>query len=83
MKATDMMILAAAAVAAWVIVRSGGAKVGAGGTAAAKPAGWVSEIFDIGGARYGNGWRYYDNGVAIDPAGAYYSGGVLVWSPGM
>ena len=29
----------------------------------------------------GYGWRYFSNGVAIDPSGNYYQDGNLVWSP--
>ena len=29
----------------------------------------------------GYGWRYYSDGTAIDPNGAYYSGGQAVWEP--
>lgn len=28
------------------------------------------------------GWQYFTDGVAIDPAGNYYKGGELIWSPG-
>lgn len=29
----------------------------------------------------GYGWTYYSDGTAIDPNGAYYSGGQAVWKP--
>ena len=28
-----------------------------------------------------NGWKYYSDGTAIDPFGAYYLRGVKVWDP--
>ncbi len=81
MKTEEVLVLALAGVAALLIVRS--VKVGAGATESpgAKPAGWVSEIFDGDGSSFSNGWRYFNDGTAIDPSGCYYSGGALVWCP--
>lgn len=79
MKTEEVLVLALAGVAAWLIVRS--VKVGAGGAASAPAGGWVSEIMALGGGGHANGWRYFDDGTAIDPAGCYYSGGVKVWCP--
>lgn len=80
MKTDEILILALAGVAAWLIVKAG--KVGAGSTAAAtRPAGWVSEIFALGGGAHDNGWRYFDDGTAIDPQGCYWNNGVRVWCP--
>ncbi|RFP36161.1 hypothetical protein D0T21_06925 [Duganella sp. BJB476] len=30
-----------------------------------------------------NGWRYFDDGTAIDPYGTYYKNGVQIWNPMM
>lgn len=30
----------------------------------------------------GYGWRYFDDGTVIDPAGRYYKNGQLVYTPG-
>lgn len=78
MKTEEIIVLALAAVAAWLIVKSGKPAAADTSTAAAS---WVSEIFAPDGQRYDNGWRYFSDGTVIDPSGAYYSGGVLVWSP--
>lgn len=42
----------------------------------------ISEIFT--GAQAGSvayGWRYFSDGTAISPKGAYYQDGHLIWSP--
>lgn len=79
MKQTDLLVLGLAGLAVYMIVK---------GKASAKPgessplrdlSETVSEIFDSAGQAFSNGWRYYSNGTAIDPAGNYYFGGQLVW----
>lgn len=72
MKTAEIAVLAAAGVAVYLIL-----KTAKGGSAPA----WVREVFSQGGTPYANGWRYYDNGVAISPAGEYFHGGQKVWSP--
>lgn len=69
MKQQDVMILALAAFAAWVILGRGAKAAGPG--------------LERGGqlVREWGGWRYYDNGIAIDPFGAYYREGVKVYDP--
>lgn len=44
-----------------------------------KPATQIENLALPGQA--GWGWQYYSDGVAIDPAGAYYVNGEKVWSP--
>lgn len=83
MKTDDILILAAAAGAVWFILTRGASLVKTSPAPVAqsgKPAGWTSEIYDSDGSSFSNGWRYFDDGTAIDPAGNYYSGGQLVWS---
>jgi hypothetical protein len=88
MRNNELVVLGLAAVAVWMIVRSQGTSTT---NAAARPAGrvpgglnstptYVNEILDIGGGSYGNGWRYFDDGTAIDPQGNYYLNGQMVWA---
>lgn len=80
MKTEDIAILGAAGVAVWLILKGSktttGPRQGSGGGVS----NWVNEIFSPAGLPYGNGWRYFENGVAIAPNGDYYQGGQLVWS---
>lgn len=92
MKTQDLAILGLAGVAVYMILKSQGVKltglVGSLGTAGRTAAGtsapdsFVDEIFNAGGLPYNNGWRYYENGTAIDPNGNYYYQGKLVYSAG-
>lgn len=91
MKTQDLAILGLAGVAVYMILRSQGVSVSglvgkvtgsAGKTAADAPDSFVDEIFNAGGTPYTNGWRYYENGTAIDPSGNYYYQGKLVYSAG-
>ncbi len=78
-----MIVLALSAAAVYMIwkAKSGGAA--SGNATAAKPAGWVDEIFDLGGKKFTNGWRYFNDGTAIDPLGNYYKDGAMIWqAPG-
>lgn len=83
MKNTEMIVLGLAGLAVYMILQS---QKRSGPTDTGKPntgTGWVGEIFDLGGKGYANGWRYFDNGVAIDPSGNYYQNGAMVWqAPG-
>lgn len=82
MKQTEMIVLGLAGLAVYLIYRSqqpAKTVVPQNG----KPADFVDEIFGLGGARFDNGWRYFENGVAIDPSGNYYQNGQMVWqAPG-
>lgn len=83
MKQTELIAVGLAGLAVYLIWQSQKKKTGTTSGAAARPAGWVSEVLDAGGQRFTNSWRYFDNGVAIDPAGNYYQGGQMVWqAPG-
>jgi len=87
MKNDDLLALALAGIAVWMIFAS--RKAGA-----AAPAFSLSSITSEGPFREvlnqalpgqdGWGWRYYNdgsNGVAIAPDGGYYLNGELVWRP--
>ena len=77
MKQDTMIALGLAGVAVYYIMNktaSAGTKTGIA-AAVAK----VTQIFDVGGGQYANGWQYYSDGTAIDPQGNYYSGGALIW----
>lgn len=77
MKANDLLILGVAGVIAWFIVgRSAGAKVA--GSVPVRESDFVEEIFN-GVSAWGNGWRYFSDGTAIDPQGNYYLNGQLVY----
>lgn len=76
MKPDEIIVLGVAAFVAYQLL----SKTKQGGSS--RPSSWVSEITN--GADPGEsgwGWRYYDNGVAISPTGAYYQNGQLVWKP--
>ena len=83
MKQTDLIVLGLAGVAVYMIVKSQktgkvwSEEIPAGLRSAAQT---VSEIMDMGGKAFSNGWRYFNDGTAIDPAGNYYQGGQLIWS---
>jgi hypothetical protein len=83
MKQNDLIVLGLAGVAVYMIVKSQkGGKVWSEAIPATlrNTAQTVSEIMDSAGGQFGNGWRYFNDGTAIDPAGNYYQGGQLIWS---
>ena len=41
----------------------------------------TTEVLNGSGGQFGNGWRYFSDGTAIDPQGNYYQNGALIWSP--
>ena len=85
MKQTDLIVLGLAGVAVYMIVKSQGkapfqaltSTASKGLTDMSKT---VSEILDSTGKAFDNGWRYFNDGTAIDPSGNYYQGGQLIWS---
>ena len=83
MKQTDLIVLGLAGVAVYMIVKSqntgkGWSEVIPAGLKNTAQA--VSEILDSTGKAFDNGWRYFNDGTAIDPSGNYYQGGQLIWS---
>lgn len=83
MNKTEMIALGLAGLALFLIVQAKKPATKAPAKAPAKPAGWVGEILDQSGRSFMNGWRYFDNGTAIDPAGNYYQDGQMIWqAPG-
>jgi hypothetical protein len=82
MKTDEIAVLAAAGVAVWLILKGSRPAGAAGGTRQGSSGinGWVNEIFSPAGTPYSNGWRYFENGVAISPQGDYYLKGQKVWS---
>ncbi len=81
MKQTELIALGLAGIAVYLIVKGKGSTTTQKGTTGAL-GGFVGEIFDAAGSAFGNGWRYFDNGTAIDPNGNYYFNGQPVWSAG-
>ncbi|MGE0350383.1 hypothetical protein [Hydrogenophaga sp.] len=75
---TEMIVLGLAGLAVYMIWRSQAPKANKPSDTG-KPASWVDEIFQSGGGSFGNGWRYFENGTAIDPSGNYYFDGKMVY----
>jgi hypothetical protein len=80
MKQTDLIVLALAGVAVYMIVRSQKPATTSPGAGALDK--FVGEIFGTGGTPFSNGWRYFENGTAIAPNGDYYHKGQLIWRAG-
>ncbi len=78
MKQNDLIVLALAGVAVWLIVQAKKTTTKTSSTGAASS--FTNEIFDAGGGQFGNGWRYFSDGTAIDPSGSYYYGGQRVYT---
>lgn len=84
MKTDELLILGLAGVAVYMIWKTQGAR-SAAGVSPSKPLAsgadtFVDEIFSAAGLPFNNGWRYFENGVAIAPNGDYYQNGAKVWS---
>lgn len=76
----DLLIIAAAALAVWVIVKK--RPVSAAATGTAKVAGFVGEVQNNAlPGQDGYGWDYFANGAVISPDGAYWFQGQKVWQP--
>lgn len=73
-----MIVLGLAGVAVWLILQSQKPKAG---KTVASGAMRTEEIFDQWGAKFGNGWRYFTDGTAIDPQGRYWKDGQIIWTP--
>lgn len=78
MKQTELIALGLAAVAVYLIVSKQKTTTSGGVVKSVSDA--VTEILDTTGKAFANGWRYFSDGTAIDPAGNYYQGGQLIWS---
>lgn len=78
MKQPELIALGLAGLAVYFIVNAKGGK-SSGGLANATAA-RTSEIFASNGQTFDNGWRYFSDGTAIDPAGNYYQNGNPIWS---
>ena len=81
MKTKDLAIVGGAAIAAFFLLkRFGGANFQA---QLQKTADAVNGVFNTAApGEPGFGWRYFDDGTAIDPAGNYYFQGKLIWTSG-
>lgn len=79
MKQSEIIALGLAAVAVYMILQARKPAAQVAAAQSGKPAGWISEVLGLGGSAFGNGWRYFDNGVAIDPSGNYYQNGAMVY----
>ena len=87
MKTDEFLIVGAAGLLVFMILRSRG---GAGGSISIgepltlwnKAVEKVSEIVNTAlPGQPGAGWRYFDDGTVISPDGSYYLNGQLVWTP--
>lgn len=79
MKQTELIALALAGIALYMIVKPKATNAAKGTTGTVS--GFVNEIFGAAGQDFA-GWRYFDNGTAIDPQGNYYLNGQKIWSAG-
>lgn len=83
MKQAELIALGLAGVAVYLIFKAKGGK--AGGLIpplkanTAQQYDRTTEILN-NGQSYGNGWRYFSDGTAIDQQGNYYKSGQLIWS---
>lgn len=86
MKQQEMIVLGLAGVALYLIAKTPSGKKALQGVTGTASSGLrdmsqtVAEILDTTGKTFSNGWRYFTDGTAIDPAGNYYQGGQLIWS---
>ena len=86
MKQTELIVLGLAGVAVYLIAKTPAGKKAMQSVTGTASAGLrdmsqtVTEVLDTTGKAFSNGWRYFNDGTAIDPAGNYYQGGQLVWS---
>ena len=84
MKQNDIIVLALAGVAVFMVLQATKAKTAAparpGGTGTGSTSG-TTEIYNAQGLPFDNGWRYYSDGTSIGPDGSYYFGGQKVWTP--
>lgn len=78
MKNSEMMLLAGAALVLVLVLRSRSA-------GAKSPPSTYSQAINNpsrpGDAAYG--WQYFTGGTVIDPDGAYWKDGRIVWAPGL
>ncbi len=73
----DTLILVGAAGVALYLVKKAGSVQGA----VQNIVQGAKEILSTTNTRFNNGWRYFDDGTAIDPFGRYYKGGQLIYTP--
>lgn len=73
MKTDDLILIAAAGFALWAFMQF--KKTGTG-TGTAQTNSYGAQLIK----EYA-GWKYYTDGTAIGPDGAYYMSGQLVWQP--
>lgn len=92
MKSENLIILAAAAAAFWVInstrktITMAPVRNPTGyGTAGSLNNGGSLPVTEVNNTampgQNGYGWRYFSDGTVIDPQGNYYVDGAMVWSP--
>ena len=92
MKSENLIILAAAAAAVWIInstrktiTMAPGRNSSGYGTASSLNNGGTLPITEVSNTslpgQNGYGWRYFSDGTVIDPQGNYYLDGQMVWSP--
>jgi hypothetical protein len=85
MKDADLIALALAGVAVWMILASrtaAGAVISAPTSRIVAPGLFASEVNNPAlPGQSGYGWTYFDSGTAISPAGEYYYQGRKVWQP--
>lgn len=76
MKKDSMILIGAAGVALYLVMRAGSVKA-----AVTKVQQGATEIFNSLGKPFSNGYRYFSDGTVIDPAGAYWKNNQMIWAP--
>jgi hypothetical protein len=79
LKNDSLIMVGAAGIALLLVMKAGKAK-GATTNIAQFNTG-AKEIFDALGKKFSNGYRYFTDGTVIDPSGAYWKNGQMIWAP--
>lgn len=79
MKNDTLILVAAAAVAAYLVKKAGG--VSQAVKYVQDAATRTTEILNSAGKNFGNGYRYFSDGTVIDPFGRYWKNNQIIWSP--
>ena len=79
MKQTDLIVLALAGVAVYMIVTSGKKGSAGSGLNAFGVYDFAGKTtFELQGGKAKNGWQYFDDGTALDPDGNAWQGGQII-----
>ncbi len=76
LKKDSLILIGAAGIALFLVMKAGSVK----GAVKSVQTG-AKEIFDALGKPFKNGYRYFNDGTVIDPTGAYWKNGQMIWAP--